>query len=109
MSKTPEGIELPLGVYFSQKRKEDFIGKPTPRFEKTEYVVMMFPYGNVWCMHDNIPIDEKWLFSEINGVLVIEHLMIKDAHNPLPNFYRNCYKFMIENPDQIGIHLKRRR
>ena len=40
---------------------------------------------------------------------VLEALMRKDAAQPLPGYFASCHKYMIENPDQIGIHLKRKK
>jgi hypothetical protein len=40
---------------------------------------------------------------------VLESLIRKDAAQPFPDYFSLCYKYMIENPDQIGIHLKRKR
>ncbi len=107
---TPEGVSLPPGVYFSVKRKEKFIATPKPRFEKKEFVLMMFPYGNVWSQRDeDVPIDEEWLFSEVNGITILEHLMRKDAAYPLPGYFKVCSDYMKENQDQLWIHMKRRR
>lgn len=107
---TPSGINLPPGVYYSIKRKEDYEAHPEPHFKKIEYVVMMFPYGNVWSQRSpNQPITEEWLFSTVNGKLILEHLMEKDASRPLIDYFKLCYDFMIKNPDQIGIHMKRKK
>lgn len=111
ITTTPSGIRLPSGVYYSIKRKEEYKTDPKPRFDKIEYVLLMFPYGNVWSMYgkEEHPITEDWMFSEQDGKLILEHLMMKDAACPVVDYFELCYKFMVENPDQIGIHLKRKR
>lgn len=110
VTTTPSGITLPPGVYYSIKRKEDYEAFPEPRFKKTEYIVMMFPYGNVWSQKSaNQPITEEWLFSSVNEKLILEYLIEKDAAHPLIDYFKSCYDFMIANPDQIGIHMKRKK
>lgn len=108
---TPEAqITLPAGVYLSIKRKEEFVPTPAPHFDKKEYVLMMFPYGNVWSQKKpDIPISEEWLWEDAGGMTVLEALMRKDAAQPLPSYFASCHKYMVENPDQIGIHLKRKK
>jgi hypothetical protein len=108
VSVTPSGIMLPTGIYYSVKRKEDYEAYPEPHFKKTDYIIMMFPYGNVWSHRNpNQPITDEWLFSDINGQTILELLMEKDAAYPLVDYFKLCYDFMIDHPDMIGIHQKR--
>jgi hypothetical protein len=112
VTTTPSGILLPAGVYFSVKRKEEFRPGPEPFFDKKEYVVMMFPYGNIWSQsRPGVPITEEWLLTESNGggELMLELLMLRDAAHPIKGYFESCYRFKIEHPDQVGIHLKRKR
>jgi len=111
VSITPGGIKLPDGVFLSIKRKEEFIPSPNPHFDKKEYVLMMFPYGNVWSQKaPDVPIDEPWLWEDSGGgVMVLEALMRRDAAKPVDGYFASCHQYMIENPDQIGIHLKRKK
>ena len=110
VTKTPEGIDLPPGVYLSIKRKEEFMASPLPHFDKKEFILIMFPYGNVWSQSaPNIPITEEWLWSEANGKLILEALLMRDAARPVNGYFQACYQYMNENPDQIGIHLKRKK
>jgi hypothetical protein len=110
MTISPTGLTLPNGVFLSIKRKEDFKPFPTPHFDKKEFILIMLPYGNVWSQKaQNEPITEEWLWSEVNGKLVLDYLVKRDAAKPLPGYFKSCYDYMKENPDQIGIHLKRKR
>lgn len=110
VTTTPGGIHLPPGVYFSIKRKEKFMVLPKPHFEKKEFVLMLFPYGNVWSQRDeDVPIDEEWLMSEVSGMTVLELLMRKDAANPVRGYFKSCFDYMKNNRDQLWIHMKRRR
>lgn len=110
VSTTPNGIILPEGVYLSIKRREEFMAFPEPHFSKVDFTVMMFPYGNVWSqVEPGIPITEEWLWSDVGGMLAFEALLKKDAAKPLHGYFSACEKFMSENPDQIGIHLKRKK
>jgi len=110
VSTTPEGIILPPGVFLSIKRHEDYVALPTPHLAKQEYTLLMFPYGNVWSQKTpGVPIDENWIWSESKGKLILEALMRKDAAFPVQGYFKSCYEYMIANPDQIGIHLKRKR
>ncbi len=111
VSVTPEAlITLPPGVFLSIKRKEEFVPVPAPHFDKKEYILLMFPYGNVWSQKkQDIPIDEPWLWEDAGGMTVLEALMRRDAAQPLPGYFASCHKYMIDNPDQIGIHLKRKK
>jgi hypothetical protein len=107
---TPMGIDLPPGVYFSIKRFEEYISNPDPKFEKTEYVLLMFPYGNVWSqIEPGVPITEEWMWTEFEGILMLERLMRKDAAYPIEGYFKAAREFMVKNPDQIGIHLKRQK
>lgn len=110
VSLTPYGITLPTGVYLSIKRREMFIAKPHPHFEKQEFILMMFPYGNVWSQKIvDAPICEDWLWSVAeDNRLIFEHLMRKDAAFPVHGYFKSCHEYMRNFPDQIGIHLKRR-
>lgn len=70
----------------------------------------MMPYGNVWSQTEpDVPIDESWLFSEKDGALMLEHLMRKDAANPLREYFKLCLNYMENNQDQLWIHMKRRK
>lgn len=108
---TPEQeITLPDGVYLSIKRKENFVPSPTPHFDKVEYVLLMFPYGNVWSQRKpEVPIDEPWLWQDAGGMTVLEALMRRDAAHPLSGYFASCRKYALDFPDQIGIHLKRKK
>jgi hypothetical protein len=110
VTTTPGGIVLPPGVYFSIKRREDFIALPKPCFEKKEFVLLMFPYGNVWSqVSPGIPITEDWMWTEVGGMLILEALIRRDAAYPVREYFKSCHTYMTEHPDQIGIHLKRRK
>lgn len=107
---TPCGINLPDGVYLSIKRKENYVAFPKPSFQKTEYILLMFPYGNVWSqIEPEVPITEEWLWSKDQGVTMLERLMKRDAAYPLKDYFKNVHDYLINNPDQVGIHLKRKR
>ena len=104
------GIKLPPGVFLSIKRKETFSATPKPHFDKKEYVLVMLPYGNMWSqLSDDIPITEKWLFTEMNKMTNLELLMRKDAAHPLIDYFKLSYDSMLKNKDQLWIHLKRRK
>jgi hypothetical protein len=110
ITTTPSGIDLPPGVYFSVKRKEEYETEPFPHFVKTEFVLLMFPYGNVWSQREpGAPIDEAWMWGEHGGRLVLELLMRKDAASPVRGYFKRAHAYMRGNPGQIGIHLKRKR
>jgi hypothetical protein len=110
VTKTPEGVYLPDGTYLSIKRREEFSALPHPHFDKKEFILMMFPYGNVWSqMAPNSPITEEWMWSEIDEKSIFESLVERDAAMPIIGYFQSCYEFMNKNPDQIGIHLKRKR
>jgi len=110
VTTTPAGVILPPGVHFSIKRKEEFRPDPAPHFQKIEYGIFMFPYGNVWSqVSPGIPITESWVWSYLDGVLIFERLMRKDAAFPIKGFFEASYNYMSKNPDQIGIHLKRQK
>lgn len=108
-TSTPSGIDLPEGVYYSIKRSETFLNIPKPHFEKTEFVLILLPYGNVFSQSKpDVPITEDWLFEEFNGKMMIERLMDRDAAKPVPGYFKKVFGYMKENPDQIGIHLRRK-
>jgi hypothetical protein len=111
VTATPNGINLPDGVYLSIKRREFFVATPVPKIEKQEFILLMFPYGNVWSQRSpDVPIDENWMFSRTDdGKLILESLMQKDAARPIQGYFESVYKYMINNPDQIGIHMKRKK
>jgi hypothetical protein len=111
VTSTPNGINLPDGVYLSIKRREFFIATPVPKIEKQEFILLMFPYGNVWSQRSlDVPIDEDWIFSKSSdGKLILESLMLKDASRPIQGYFESVYKYMTGNPDQIGIHMKRKK
>jgi hypothetical protein len=110
VTTTPEGVSLPPGVFLSIKRKEEFVPLPNPHFSKTEFVLLMFPYGNVWSQRSpDVPITEEWIWGFSSGRLVLESLMMRDAAMPVPGYFRACHEYMVQNPDQVGIHLKRKR
>jgi hypothetical protein len=107
---TPEGIQLPPGVFLSIKRHETYISDPKPYFTKLEYILLMFPYGNVWSQKSpGIPIDENWMWSDVEGMSILEALVRKDAAHPIIGYFKSSYDYMVGNPDQIGIHLKRKK
>lgn len=111
VSTTPEGVVLPPGVFLSVKRHEDYVPLPTPHLVKKEYTLLMFPYGNVWSQRaPGIPIDEDWIWSSTGDrKLILESLIRKDAAFPVNGYFKSCHSYMTSNPDQIGIHLKRKR
>jgi hypothetical protein len=110
VTTTPGGIRLPPGVFFSIKRKENFVALPKAHFEKKEFVLLMFPYGNVWSQREpDVPIDEEWMFSESEGATILELLMRKDAARPVRGYFKSCFEYMKSNQDQLWIHMKRRR
>lgn len=107
---TPQGVVLPSGCYLSIKRKEVFVASPVPHLEKRDFILVMFPYGNVWSqIEPDVPITEDWLWSTKDGELMFKRLVDKDALNPIKNYFKSCHDFMQQNPDQIGIHLKRKK
>lgn len=110
VSVTPAGVTLPAGVYVSIKRREEFVAFPSPHFAKTEFTLVMFPYGNVWSQQSpGVPITEEWLWSKTGDMLIFEALMQRDAAKPVKGYFQSCWKYMGENPEQIGIHLKRKK
>lgn len=110
MSTTGKGETLPPGVFLAVKRKEEFQPLPKPVFAKTEYTLIMLPYGNVWSQYgkDN-PITEEWLLNTHQDMTMLERLIRKDAAHPVHGYFLSCFRYMKDNPDQIGIHLKRKR
>jgi hypothetical protein len=110
VTTTQEGMELPPGVFLSVKRKEQYSAVPQPHFMKTEYILLMFPHGNMWSqVSPGVPFTEEWLWSAEDGLTMFEKLQMRDAAHPLPGYFERVHKYMMENPDQIGIHLKRKR
>lgn len=108
MNITASGIELPPGCYFSMRRKEGFEALPHPRLVKTDFVVLMFPFGNVFALNGSDPITEDWMWTENNGKLNFELLHEKDSEEPLANYIMASYKHAIHHPELLGIHLKKR-
>ena len=107
---TPQGIILPTGIFLSIKRHEKYISDPKPRFVKTEFILLMFPFGNVWSQQaPGIPIDEPWMWSETDNMTMLEALVRKDARHPVIGYFKSSYDYMLANPDQIRIHLKRQK
>jgi hypothetical protein len=108
--EAPSGLKLPDGCYISIKRKEIFSAFPIPHLEKIDFILVMFPYGNVWSQQSpDMPITEEWLWSEKDGSMIFEILLRKDAENPIKGYFKSCHAFMTDHPNQIGIHLKRRK
>jgi len=118
-SVLPCRIELPPGVFFSIKRREVFFAAPKPHYEKIEYGLVMLPYGNVWSqVGDSQPIVESWLLSDAeDGKLMIEHIMNKDAANPIIGYWKSAFeqwkkesKKQKEGKDNLlWIHTKRKK
>jgi hypothetical protein len=109
VSITPGGITLPTGIFLSIKRFEKYCSEPKPHFDKVEFILLMFPYGNIWSqISPGVPITEEWMWSEIDGVTMLEALVRKDASRPIIGYFKSCHNYMLQNPDQIGIHLKRK-
>lgn len=115
VTTTPAGIQLPPGVHFSIKRHEKYVGHPEPHFQKTQFILLIFPYGNVWSQtappekDEFFPITENWMWTDQNGTLMLEHLLRRDAAFPVKSYFKMVYRYMTVHPDQIGIHLKRKR
>jgi hypothetical protein len=111
VTSSHDGVELPPGTFFSVKRHEKFVAMPNPHFAKTEYILLMFPHGNTWSqVSPGVPITEDWLWTEDpEGFLMFERLLMRDAAQPLKGYFERVHKYMVDNPDQIGIHLKRKR
>jgi hypothetical protein len=92
VTTTPAGLELPPGVFFSIKRREEFVPLPKAHFVKQEFVLMMFPYGNVWSQSaPDRPITEEWLFETAGEGLILEALMKKDAAFPVEGYFRGAH------------------
>jgi len=99
------GEFLPEGVYVSEKRQELFIPTPDPRFERVLHVLVLLPYGNVETIA-NLP--ESYLMEVAeNGQTHVQNMVDHDAKNPIQGYFAACLKYKEENPDQVGIHLKR--
>lgn len=110
VTSSNEGVELPPGTFFSVKRHEKYSAAPSPHFVKTEYILLMFPHGNCWSQTSpGVPINENWLWKEEGGLLMFERLLMRDAAHPLVGYFDRVHRYMVDNPDQIGIHLKRKR
>lgn len=117
MTTTPSGIELPPGVFLSVKRWERYMPLPKPHFAKLDFVLMMFPYGNVWSQKaPEEPITEEWLFEESGGSLVLESLMRRDAAYPVDGYFKSAHalftaedeKRQAGKPSILWIHTKRK-
>lgn len=109
-TSTSSGIELPVGVWYSTKREERFVALPEPHYEKRDFILLLFPYGNVWSQKaPDVPINEEDLFEKINGIFFLERLMNKDAAFPIKGYFEKVYHYLQKNPDQVGIHLKRKK
>jgi len=117
VTTTPSGIELPPGVFFSIKRREEFVPLPKAHFLKQEFVLMMFPYGNVWSQRGpDAPITEEWLFEPSGSGLIIEALMKKDAAFPVEGYFKSTSdlfksedaKRKAGKPNILWIHTKRK-
>jgi len=117
VTTTPEGIDLPPGVFFSIKRREEFVPLPKAHFVKQEFVLMMFPYGNVWSQKGpDDPITESWLFEVAGSGTILEALMKKDAAFPVDGYFRGAHDlFKAEDgkrkagkPNILWIHTKRK-
>ncbi len=105
-----DGVELPPGSFYSVKRHERFAARPTPHFEKTTYILLMFPHGNCWSqVSPGVPITDEWLWTDDGEYTMFERLLMRDAAHPLPGYFERVHQYMLDNPDQIGIHLKRKR
>jgi len=109
MDMTSYGLELPSGCYFSMRRKEGFEAFPEPKLVKTDYVILMFPYGNVFAINGSEPITEDWVWQEVEGKLNFERLYEQDSNNPLPGYIMTAYKYAMHHPELLGIHLKKRK
>jgi len=106
--KTPEVKWMSIKRWVT--RTQEFVAAPNPHFDKKEFILMMFPYGNVWSQSaPDVPITEDWLWSEAGGQLIFEALMLRDAARPVAGYFQSCNRYMSDNPDQIGIHLKRKK
>ncbi len=120
VTETPEaGVRLPEGVFYAVKRHETYVpATPTPYFAKTEYVLIMFPFGNVWSQRETgVPITEQWLWEESDGMLILEKLIRKDAAKPLPGYFRKVYEMFRQEDEKrlagkehvLWVHLKRKK
>jgi len=99
------GEFLPEGVYISEKRQELFIPTPEPKFERISHILVLLPFGNVVTVPGQT---EAWLLEDSgNGKCNLQELVEQDAESPIPGYFAACLKYRDDNPDQIGIHLKR--
>lgn len=117
VTTTPGGLELPPGVFFSIKRREEYVPMPKPHFSKLEFVLVMFPYGNVWSQKGpDDPITEDWLFEDSGGKLILEHLMQKDAARPVDGYFKSANQLFKQEDTKrrsgqsniLWIHTKRK-
>lgn len=115
VTTTPVGVQLPSGIYFSIKRHEKYVGHPEPHFQKTQFILLMFPYGNVWSQiaspekDEFFPITEEWMWADQDEALILERLLRRDAALPVKGYFKMVYRYMTNHPEQIGIHLKRKK
>lgn len=98
------GEFLPDGVYISEKRQELFVPVPTPKFEKIHHILILLPYGNVEIISGGVESD---ILEDGKDDLRLQEMIDNDANNPLPGYFKSCFDYKIQNPDQIGIHWKR--
>jgi hypothetical protein len=119
ISETSSGMKLPEGVFYSVKRQENFHAFPSPKFEKTEYVIIMTPNGNVTLKNrEDEPLKEKDLWSQSeNGEMYIEEIIRKDSESPIRGYIESCYslfKSELEKENSgkdsiLWIHTKRKK
>lgn len=117
VTTTPGGIELPPGIFFSIKRREEFVPLPKAHFSKQEFVLMMFPYGNVWSQRGpDQPITEEWLFETSGSGLILEALMKKDSAFPVEGYFKSAHDLFKQEDGKrkagksniLWIHTKRK-
>jgi hypothetical protein len=64
----------------------------------------------VWSQQSpDVPITEEWLWTAKDSLTIFEMLLHKDAANPIRGYFKSCLEFKESHPEQIGIHLKRRK
>jgi hypothetical protein len=108
---TPAGVTLPPGCYLSIKRRESFEAIPRPKFVKQDYILLLMPYGTVFFGDgEGRPLSEPdiWLQTG-SGRTYFEEMLEKDINNPLPGYFKTCHTYFANNPEQVGIHLKRKK
>lgn len=98
------GEFLPDGIYISEKRQELFVPSPIPKFEKIHHVLVLLPYGNVFIVSNG---SEPDILNVENGEIVLQTMINEDSKNPLPGYFKSCFDYKVQNPDQVGIHWKR--